>query len=520
LPQEGKYATGKGDCFWTNNCIFCKNGVIRLYSVSNMSSRKILILAIALPVLGAVVYSVKYSGKMCGGEYANVKEYRCPRLYECVLESNKPNATGVCRFLPNGLRLWTQPVQGNEVVVIPPQKDPTVEYDIQTQKAKRLTFAQNKFGFELLKTAVFSDQTNNQNVVISPTSMGLAFSILYNGANASTKDQLTNVLQIPGFSLYDLNESARFLMTRLNASTPGISSNTSNSIWIKNGISLNELVLSEAQTNYNAYITNLDFSSPQAPKTINDWVFGNTAGKISNAVPNQVSAETASYIINTAYFNGVWKYKFEKDKIENRDFYIYKYKQNGTKTSTPSMKMKRKDFLYFENELFQAVKLPYGADQKYYMVVLLPKEPGINTLLGKFDILNWQTWMESFKEKDGTLYLPKFKLEYDGKMTSILKSMGLVLPFDAEKADFSKLSADGLSKEFYISNVVHKTYIDVNEEGTEAAAVTVIEVGNTSAPILSPENQPFVMDVNKPFFFAIVNKETEANFFVGIVRGL
>lgn len=481
-----------------------------------MSSRKILILAIALPTLGAVVYSVKYSGKMCGGVNANVKEYRCPRLYECSLESNKSNATGVCRFLPNGLRLWARPVQGNEVVITPPIKDPKVEYDIQTQKATRLAFTQNKFGFELLKTAVFSDQTNNQNVVISPTSMGLAFSILYNGAGGATKDQLANVLQIPGFSLYDLNESAKLLMLRLNTSTPGISSNLTNSIWIKNDVAFNESLLKDAQANYNAYITNLDFSSPQASETINDWVFGNTAGKISNAVPAQISPETASYIINTAYFDGVWKYKFESDKIETRDF----YRQNNTKTPVPSMKMERKNFLYLDNELFQAVKLPYGTNQKYSMVVLLPKELGVNTLLGKFDILAWQTWMTSFKEKDGTLYLPKFKLEYGGKMSPILKSMGLVLPFDAEKADFSKLSADGISKNFYVSDVIHRTYIDVNEEGTEAAAVTVIDVGITSVEPVKPEDLPFVMDVNKPFFFAIVNEETQANLFVGIVRGL
>ena len=481
-----------------------------------MSSRKILLLAIALPTLGAVVYSVKYSGKMCGGIGANLKEFQCPRLYECVLESNKPDASGVFRFLPNGLRLWAQPAKGNEVVVIPPQKDPTVEYDVQTQKAERLAFAQNKFGFELLKAAVFNDRTNNQNVVISPTSMGLAFSILYNGAATSTKDQLASVLQIPGFSLTELNESAKTLVGRLNSPTAGIQLNISNSIWIKNGILLNESLLKDAQAGYNAYITNLDFSNPQAGKTINDWVFGNTAGKILNAVPEQLSPETVSYIINTAYFNGVWKYKFEKDKIEPKDF----YKQDGSKTSAPSMKMERKDFWYFENELVQAIKLPYGTDQKYSLVVLLPKEPGVNALLGKFDILSWQAWIESFKERTGILYLPKFKLEYNGKMVPILKSMGLVLPFDVERADFSKLSADGLSKIFYVGDVIHKTYIDVNEEGTEAAAVTGIGIGTTSTEPVKPEDLPFVMDVNKPFFFAVINEETRANLFVGIVRGL
>ena len=480
-----------------------------------MSNRKIMILAIVLPTLAMTVYSTRYSGKVCGGEKANVKEYQCPRLYECVLESNKPNATGVCRFLPNGLRLWAQPAKGNEVIVTPPIKDPTVEYEIQTKKAQRLAFAHNKFGFELLKTAVFSDQTNNQNVLISPTSMGLAFNILYNGANGPTKDQLASVLQIPGFSLYDLNESAKLLIDRLNADTPGISSNLANSIWIKNGVTLNRPLLINAQANYNAYITNLDFSDPTASKTINDWVFGNTAGKIGSAVPEQISAEVVSYIINTAYFNGVWKYKFESDKTETRDF----YKQDGSKTPVSSMKMARKNFQYLENGLFQAVKLPYGADQKYSMVVLLPKEPGVNTLLGKFDVISWQNWLASFEEKEGTLYLPKFKLEYNGKMSPILKSMGLVLPFDPEKADFSKLSADGLSKDFYVGDVLHKTYIDVNEEGTEAAAVTVIEIAPTATEP-KPGSGPFIMDVNKPFFFAVINEETQANLFVSIVRGL
>ena len=482
-----------------------------------MSSRKILLLAIALPTLGAVVYSIKYSGKTCGGENANVKEYRCPKLYECSLESNKPNATGVCRFLPNGLHLWSQPIQGNEIVVTPPQKDPTVEYDIQTKKAQRLTLANNKFGFELLKTAVYSDQTNNQNVVLSPTSMSLAFAILFNGSNGATKDQLASVLQIPGFSLYDLNESAKFLLARLNAGTPGISSNLTNSIWIKNGIILNPTFLADAQGSYNAYIANLDFADPLASKTINDWVFGNTGGKITNVVPEKIDPATASYIINTAYFNGIWKYKFESANVSSRDF----YKQDGAKTPVPSMKMNRNNFLYFENDLVQAVKLPYGADQKYSMVVLLPKDGGVTPLLGKFNIITWQGWLDSFKEQDGTLYLPKFKTEYTGTMAPILKNLGMVLPFDSMKADFSKLSADGLSRDFSVNNVTHKTYLDVNEEGTEAAAVTVIDVATTtSIGDAKTKPAPFVMDVNKPFFFAIVNEETQANLFVGIVRAL
>ncbi len=481
-----------------------------------MSSRKILILAIALPTLGMTVYSFKYSGKTCGGEHANDREYQCPRLYECVLESNKPAALGVCRFLPNGLRLGTQPAQGNEAVVTPPERDPSVEYDAQNKKAQRLALAQNIFGFQMLKTLAYMDQTNSQNVIISPTSMGLAFNIIYNGAYGSTKDQLVSVLQIPGFSLYQLNEASKILMDRLTTSTPGITSNLSNSIWIRNGLLLNETFVKDAQAYYGAYVTNLDFSQPEASKTINDWIYGNTSGKINNVVPEQIDPAVASYIVNTAFFNGVWKYKFDPEKSTERDF----YKQSGSTSRVQSMYMKRKDFLYLENATFQAVKLPYGANQKYSMVVLLPKDLGVNNLLGKFDILSWQSWLGSLEEKEGTLYLPKFKLEYDGSMVSALKEIGMVLPFDTQKADFSKLSPENVFQNFYVSNVVHKTYIDVTEEGTEAAAATVVEVGIISIEPDEPKSSPFVMDVNKPFFFAIINEETKANLFVGIVREL
>jgi len=231
----------------------------------------------------------------------------------------------------------------------------------------------------------------------------------------------------------------------------------------------------------------LDFGKPESSKTINDWVFGNTAGKMPNAVPEQIPPGTVSYIINTAYFNGVWKYSFDAKKTETRDF----YRQDGTKSPVQSMGMERKNFLYLDNELFQAVKLPYGPDQKYSMVVILPKDLGVNSLLGKFDTSSWQSWLNGFEEKNGILYLPKFKLEYGRSVTDALKSAGLVLPFDYIKADFSKLSTDGNSG-FYLNNVVHKTYMDVNGEGTEAASSTAIDVVTTNkeAPISLGKKQP------------------------------
>jgi len=481
-----------------------------------MSTRKILVLAIVLPTLGAVIYSMKYSGKACGGENANSKEYLCPRLYECVLESNKPNAIGACRFLPNGVRFDTSSFGTSEVKVITPQKDPVVEYNTETKKAQRVAIAHNKFGFELLKILSYNKENENKNVLVSPTSIELALSIIYNGANGPTKDQLASVLQISSFGLLDLNESSKILISRLTGTTGDIQSSISNSVWVANEYRLTKEIEEETQNSYNGQIASVNFSEPTAPKVINDWISANTDGKIKGVVPSQLNSKTAAYIVNAVYFNGIWKNGFNPDATEPRDF----TKQTGEKVKVPTMQMKREDFLYAENALFQIIKLPYGTDTKYSMVILLPKDQGINNLLGKLSTDNWHGWLSLLAVKSGTIYLPKFSMEYTSTVTDALKEMGLNLPFDPQTADFSGLFTNSTGKRLYINDILHKTYIDVNENGTEAAAATTVGVVATAINTDQPKELPFTMTVDKPFMFAVVNEETQANLFIGIVREL
>jgi serine protease inhibitor len=174
------------------------------------------------------------------------------------------------------------------------------------------------------------------------------------------------------------------------------------------------------------------------------------------------------------------------------------------------MLQNRKDFLYFENKDFQAVNLPYGESKKLSMYVFLPKGD-MSVFPGNLNLDNWSTWVKSFKEKEGTLELPRFKIEYATSLIDPLVKLGMTKAFSSE-ADFSKIRSE---KDIYISEVKHKTFIEVNEEGTEAAAVTSIGIAMTALPLEA--ERPFYMTVNKPFFFAIADSDSGQILFTGFI---
>lgn len=484
-----------------------------------MSTRKIIFLAVILPTLGATVYSIKYNGKPCGGPKANEKEFICPKYYQCVLESNKPMALGVCRFMPNGLNFDRQEPTGNQVTETPAPRDTSVQYDIDTKKAQKLTLAHNRFGFELLKILSYGDESRTKNILISPVGLNLMLDALFTGANTYTKDQMADVLHVNNLSMYQVNEASRILLDRLHAPVAGVTMNISNSTWIKQGLTLSDLIVKDGQAHYGAYVTNIDFNQPESSQTINNWVYGNTAGKISNMITGPIDTRTTSYVVDTAYFNSIWKYKFDPEKTQEREF----NNQNGNKPKIKfmTMEMGQKEYNYFENDLFQALDLPFGANGKYSMVILLPKNITVDELLGKFDTVNWDNWLSQFKNRRGLVYLPKLRIAYENSLNEPLKAIGLVSPFDPEKADFTKVTADGKNNGFFINNLLHKTLIEVTEEGLLHVLPTPTPTASPywAAPSPPPEELPFTMDINKPFFYSIYNNEVQSNIMLGIVRG-
>lgn len=367
---------------------------------------------------------------------------------------------------------------------------------------EQIVTANNELGFKLL-AEVEADENNN--TFISPTSLYMALSMVYNGADGVTKDEIAKALQVEGIDVEELNKASASMMSILDKETDEIQLDVANSIWLNEKYSFQKEFAENNKGYFNAEIEEIDVASSESPKRINDWVKEATNEKIEEIVDSPLDSNLISVLINAIYFKGDWTYEFEKEATENRPFHL---EDGGTK-DVPLM-MLNKELAYMENEDFQAVILPYG-DGEMSMKVFLPKESSsLEEFKKTVTSENWASWDSAFTVNEGTVRLPKFELAYEVSLNESLKSLGLASAFD-EGADFTKMIEE--EAPVWISNVKQKTFINVNEEGTEAAAVTSTEMKTTSMPV----NEPFELEVNRPFFFTITDDETDAVLFMGSV---
>ena len=249
------------------------------------------------------------------------------------------------------------------------------------------------------------------------------------------------------------------------------------------------------------------FVAHAAVQTINSWVAEKTHDKIPTIL-DQLNPLDRMVLLNAVYFNGIWTTEFDKDGTKMLNF----TKSDG-EAKEVAMMSKEDKLDYTANSLFKAIKLPYGNGQ-YNMVVLLP-ESGKNSqdVIDELSSENWKDWEAGFEEKEHVVVtMPRFKFAFDMPLNNVLKEMGMLKAFQPEIADFSEISDEKL----FISSVRHKSYIDVNENGTEAAAVTSITFTTTS--INPNEVQKIYFTVDKPFVFAITEKDTDAILFMGEVQ--
>ena len=371
----------------------------------------------------------------------------------------------------------------------------------------KVVTANTKFGFNLFHEIRKTEQ--NKNIFISPFSVSFALAMTLNGAAGETEQAMTDTLQLQGLNSESMNTGYAQLGQALQTSDPKVTLSIANSLWARQGIPFKADFLQRNTQFFGAEISTLDFSDPSASKTINQWVDTHTHSKIKKIVGDGIDPDTVLFLINAIYFKGTWQTKFDSSQTRDGPFHLATGSQKQT-----AMMSRTGDYPYYENydEHFQAIRLPYGNGRMSMYIFLPGRESNLDTFLERLTPERWEQWMPQFYKQEVDLAMPKFKLKYKKQLNDPLKALGMDIAFNPGGADFSRMAPlEELEGNLYIGEVLHEAVVEVNEEGTEAAAATKVEIKVLiwSAPPM------FIVD--RPFFFAIRDNETKTVLFMGVV---
>ena len=366
---------------------------------------------------------------------------------------------------------------------------------------KQVIQSENTLGIQLLQEFIKTDKT--ENVIISPYSISTALALAYNGASSDTATQMAKALGWGATTLEKLNQANEQQRKLLEHSDEGVELSIANSIWYQEGIEIRPSFLNTGENSYKAEINAEDnLSSSRTMDNINDWVKKNTHDKINNILSEPLSTDTMSVLINAIYFKGTWEHPFSEDFTVARPFTM-----GDGSIQNVQMMQQTHDFPYKETEDWQAIRLPYGDGRMSLLIILPRKQSTIDTFIQQL-AKDSSPWQKSFDSRHVHISLPRFTADYAKTLNQALQTLGMSDAFDPRKADFSQMSTEPL----YISEILHKTFLEVNEKGTEAAAVTAVLVPAAGTP--SP---PVDMTVDRPFFFAIEDTQSKAWLFLGTI---
>jgi serpin B len=366
--------------------------------------------------------------------------------------------------------------------------------------AEKAAQGYNAFGFELL--ARTGKLLPNENVFLSPAGAALALAMVENGAQGATRQQMAKTLRLEDFTPSQINEANAALMDRLSRLDPKIQSRIANGIWSAKEAQIWPEFISVNQNSYHAEVAAADFGDPQTVQQINQWASRQTGGKIKNFLEPPLDSRLRLIVLNAIYFKADWTIQFDKKLTRDLPFTL----SDGRIVPHPRMS-RSGSFDYYEDGDVQAATLPYDGGQ-IAMYVFLPKH-GLDAFVQSLSSESWGRWLKSFSSRKGRVELPRFKLEKKYDFTQTLPAMGMPLAF-SRGADFSGISSERL----LISWVKQQTYVDVNEEGTEAAAVTGVGMRPMA---VRREPPPFELIVDRPFFVALRENQTGLILFLGAI---
>lgn len=370
----------------------------------------------------------------------------------------------------------------------------------QPEKVKDLANRINDFSISLYREII---QKESGNIFFSPLSIEFALVIAYEGAKGKTKEEMERVLNLPSNETARRSSFAR-IFNLLNKNGE-YELSLANALWIQKGYPILEEYRKTIERYYPADVYRVDFvNDPDgAVSEINEWVSERTKGKI-NKILNGVSRMTRVIITNAIYFKGKWLHQFEKSKTQLMEFYVTK-----DKAVKVQMMHTKEEFPYTETKDFQLLEMPYKGNEISMIVILPKKVDGLKNIEEKINASLLRSLLSKLSEREVIVYFPKFKFEKEYDIAGYLQKMGMKYAFEPGLADFSGISG---RKDIFISKIKHKAYVKVDEEGTEAAAATVVVGVMGAVPV-----RETIFRADHPFIFFIIDKRTGVILFMGRV---
>ena len=358
------------------------------------------------------------------------------------------------------------------------------------------------FAFDLLREV--RPTHPNENVFLSPASVAVALAMTANGAAGKTRAAILQTLHASNVPFADFNAANRALVERIN-DTKSVQLSMANALWIQEGLQVKPAFTRTVNTEYRAQVANLDFRSLAAVHAINTWAKEHTNGRIDKVVET-IDPSTVVMLANAIAFKGKWTLQFSPKETREHPFTT----AAGSQIQVPMMSHNAK-YAYAENDSEQAIRLPYS-DGDFSMYVVLPRtSTSLDTFLRDMNSDAFTKLVGTLTEREGTIELPRFQIEFNTVLNKPLEKLGMSIAF-GDGADFSNVHQP--PPPLAIDQVRHSSFLKVDEEGTEAAAVTTVGIKALSVIVGPP---PFHMVVDHPFFLAIQNDRTGDLLFVGTI---
>ena len=366
-----------------------------------------------------------------------------------------------------------------------------------TVKQAEKADADNHFALNMFReVSALSDQPNT---FFSPLSLNIALGMLYNGASGETRTEMAKVLGMADFTETEINEYYQKMSQALLNIDPLTDICIANSIWYRDGFLVKQPFINVNQKYFDAIVRSLDFKRSDAADIINKWCAEKTKDRIKKIIENQIPEDVVMYLINALYFKSKWQFQFDKAKTRQADF----IKTDNQQMTVNMMIQQAVTLPFYSDQHLTCVEMPYG-NQAFSMVAILPAyNMNIEQLIERLDINTWENIVNNLYEREIMLGLPRFKIECEIKINEPLENVGMQRIFDDILAEFENISDIRL----FVTDIKQKTFVEVNEAGTEAAAVTVVGA--------SPTSSPPSFFANRPFLYLIKEKSTGVILFIG-----